>query len=348
MIVRFLFFAVLVGNILVSCAEKADLDPRERYVQVHAILENKDVQTVNLNYTSYVSENSYLPVEEAEVIIEKVDETGMNCQYEFTKVNDGIWQANFRPAAREKFNLTVKINGEKEIKASTVFPDSLKRIPYHSEEDPAFRGYVNMENRNDTAVIWIHAMDYVPEQKIYEQSECIYMYYIDDKSKHYLQVFPNTDGRYMRSEGRLAYGRDRVVHYMVNYWIEALFEIYGCYKDVDNDDPAGWMLHFKGRRYSSTTPGISVKHPKSYITVQSVNKDYDRYLLDTYAFEIGYNMKDKSDLTHLWDYEEVYSNVQNGVGIFAAAYRDTVTLMDAIPMDAPAPIWDLLGINLQE
>lgn len=346
--VSFCAYIVLVSSFLSSCAEKVDMDPNESRVQIHSILENKDVQTVNLNYTSYVFENLYLPVQDAEVIVKRSDETGEIYLYEFTKVDDGIWQANFRPKPREKFTLSVKINGEKEITASTVYPDSLKRILYHSTEDPSYRGYVNMKVRTDTAVLWMHAMDYLPDKKEFIQSDTIYMYDIDNTSEHYLQVFPDTDGRYIRSKGCLSYGQNKVVHYMINYWIEGLFKIYGFYKDVDQDESAGLMLHFNGRQYPSSTPGVTVKHPRSYIILQSVNKDYDKYLLDTYSFRIGYDSVDKSDFTHLWDYEEVYSNVQNGVGIFAAAFRDTVTLMEAIPMDAPAPVWDVFGVEIPE
>ena len=43
------------------------MDPKERAVNIECVLENSETQILHLNYTAYISENSYTPVEKADV-----------------------------------------------------------------------------------------------------------------------------------------------------------------------------------------------------------------------------------------------------------------------------------------
>ena len=62
----------LFTGIYFSCTDKVDLDSRERVAVVHSILVDSAVQSVKLNYTSFVYDNYCPPVTEAEVYIEKM------------------------------------------------------------------------------------------------------------------------------------------------------------------------------------------------------------------------------------------------------------------------------------
>ena len=53
---------------LASCVEEIVMSPEEkRAVNVECVLENSETQTLHLNYTAYISENSHTPVEKADV-----------------------------------------------------------------------------------------------------------------------------------------------------------------------------------------------------------------------------------------------------------------------------------------
>lgn len=80
-----------------ACTEKVNLDPHERGIVVHAIMEDSTVQQVKLFYTSYLSETYYPPVEEAEVYMEKMKGEEAVERYDFHKKEDGLWEADLYP-----------------------------------------------------------------------------------------------------------------------------------------------------------------------------------------------------------------------------------------------------------
>ena len=105
-----------------ACTEKVNLDPHERAVVVHAIMEDSTVQQVKLFYTSYLSETYYPPVEEAEVYMEKMDGDEAVERYDFHKKEDGLWEADLYPQQLAYYKLTVNIPGNDVITATTRFP----------------------------------------------------------------------------------------------------------------------------------------------------------------------------------------------------------------------------------
>ena len=60
----YLLFGIIFG---VSCTEIADIDPKERILGVYCVLTNDSIQSVDLRYSSYISESSYPMVDDATV-----------------------------------------------------------------------------------------------------------------------------------------------------------------------------------------------------------------------------------------------------------------------------------------
>lgn len=52
-----------------------------------------------------------------------------------------------------------------------------------------------------------------------------------------------------------------------------------------------------------------------YVVLISVSEDYDRYLKDVIIRKMK---EDSDDITILYDREQLYSNIDGGVGIFGA------------------------------
>ncbi len=86
-------------------------------------------------------------------------------------------------------------------------------------------------------------------------------------------------------------------------------------------------------------------HPLSYLVVQNISKDYEMYIKDIIAKNLGLNRKEESDLTHLWERDEIYSNIKNGLGIFAAECRYELMVKDWQYLDYPA-VWDQYNITI--
>lgn len=65
-----------------------------------------------------------------------------------------------------------------------------------------------------------------------------------------------------------------------------------------------------------------IAHPYAHIVVEQVSADYDKYLKDVLSFHYGLDMKTEQDeLTHLYEYRDIYTNIINGTGIFGWSKR---------------------------
>ena len=190
---------------LCGCTEKIVMEPEERAriaVAECVIDSEKKVQTVNLYYSAYVSEAECPKVEEAEVRItfaldttytidligdEKydvfVDIDTSGC-YEFVKVAEGVWQAEFEPIEFARYNLEVTIPGEDSI---TILTATMKCPPKAYIYHP-YSWLVN--NPHATAAsyqivtgkdckMWVYGLDYNPETLEYSVAEYIYTNHIN-------------------------------------------------------------------------------------------------------------------------------------------------------------------------
>lgn len=321
---------ILACVTFVGCTEIADLDPRDRFVEVYAILENTDIQTVNLTYTAYLTENEYLPVEDAEVLIEKIDGKSVLEQHTFKKVKDGCWQANFTPKAGEQFKLTVKVPKMKEVTAYTEFPDSLKYWGITSWEDVIDSGYPDRKHRRKKAVYWISFYEYLLSEDSYRLCDDLIVSsggHISDRDNYYdptesYRIVPNHDSPYLR-DSAYVYVEKRVVDFY-SYGGQSLVDLY--------NDPVT-RIHttdIKNKYYDKLNPelGAWTCHPESCYLIQTLSADYDRYLIETYKFYLGIDKVASDDLTHLWDYSDVYTNIENGTGIFGATYKLKIPLQE--------------------
>ena len=73
--------------------------------------------------------------------------------------------------------------------------------------------------------------------------------------------------------------------------------------------------------------------------IRNINAEFEYYLKSVIAKNIGLGRKDISDLTHIWEKDEIYSNVKNGLGIFAAECRYELMVKDYLYKDIP-PYWE--------
>ncbi len=179
----FLLFSALF---LCGCTEKIvmESEERERIAVAECVIDSeKKVQTVNLYYSAYVSEAECPKVEEAEVritfaldttytidlvgdkndVFVDIDTSGC---YEFVKVADGVWQAEFEPIEYAQYTLEVEVSGYDRITATTVFPPKMSvgigfALSY---------SVYTYDNRN----IWIYGLDYNPITSKYEVADYIY------------------------------------------------------------------------------------------------------------------------------------------------------------------------------
>ena len=186
-----------------GCAEKIvmESEERERIAVAECVIDSeKKVQTVNLYYSAYVSEAECPKVEEAEVritfaldttytidlpgdkndVFVDIDTSGC---YEFVKVADGVWQAEFEPIGFARYNLEVTIPGEDSI---TTLTATMKCPPrayiYHpyglvTTHHATAAGYEVITGTD--CKMWVYGLDYNPQTSEYSVAEYIYTNHIN-------------------------------------------------------------------------------------------------------------------------------------------------------------------------
>lgn len=365
------FLSVSVLLLLVSCMEVADLDPREQEVVVNCVLLNDSVQTVSLRYTSYISENKYPYVDEAEVSVSgrDLENDGATEHYVFRKKGKGEWVSEFCPVPGYTYNLTVKIPNHKTITASTKYPkdsigitkldgtnDVLPFFCYFSngvEMYPFFKDvlpemlaqgsgkfkfypyifYTRTLNVEDGNAIWIYGQDYDWEEDKYNITEYIYsdLYGIDGfnvsgvtgnmieefEQNEYEKEVPEvlsygvpmyytTTSTYYNTGDKLFYHRYMRIPCDTIFFDKEIVSYHSEFCQVI----ANFKQYYNG-----------IAHPRARVVADLVSPEYDRHMKDMLSFELGLDMKDTDDLTHLYEYREIYSNVKNALGVFGACRR---------------------------
>lgn len=348
--------AIYVFVLLISCSEKANLDPRERIANVECILTGDSIQILHLSYSSYISESHYPVITKGEINVEESDTLGMKNTYTFHCNANGVWQASFTPKPSAKYTLSIEVPGEKPIKAITTYPDTTVFRPFKGNvESGRYRSIYSVnclmsifyENSYrfpsyqiyspTDFVLWIYGMDYSPASDNWEQTELICATYCNYDSFNVTDIFKDDVPEFKHAGNYeidypevLEYGYPQYLQQKTNFIQPMHFryvriningtEFLDQYMD-NTSDAMHICANFKQHKHG-------IPHPKSYLVFEAVSDEYDNYLKDLVSFEMGIGDIDKSDLTHLWQTKKLYTNIENGVGIFGASYRKNVPIND--------------------
>lgn len=308
-------FFVILSMFLSSCTEILDLDPDQRFVVVHGILVNEPQQTILLHYSSYLSDNYQEPINVGQVFVEEEnDDSSKGVTYTFTPKGDGRWVADFTPQVDKKYNLIVKIPGEKEITASTVFPTNENLLFLQMEED----GYT-FHTRYIPLYLWVYGMDYNAGTGQFNMPEYIYGndYFesADEFNCSHVTIqncaeLQNTTTAKFTPDALLRYGYVRYVF------------------GVQVDQPP---LFVTSKVVLNVLPAFRIcengfPHPESKVIFDSVSPEYDQYIKSVISLKIKEINESNQDFSSLYDYEQAASNIQNGVGVFGAVYRSSLRI----------------------
>ena len=395
---------------LASCVEEIVMSPEEkRAVNVECVLENSETQTLHLNYTAYISENSYTPVEKADVKVVEYIKGNVSYlkknEYEFSKVKDGEWSANFIPIPAAKYELEILIPGEDSITATTYYVEDTTMFRWFDYLDRLFpndnpgtralqpletlTGYSTVLNTpeysfNDvrkgefplfrfcsehTFPLWIYGMDYDPAKDEYCQAELITIPYPDslrilsavdpyydwidrfnvvDVKREDVAEFRYPDDAGIEFPHVLEYGYPQYLHGEYNATttdmhyrylrLQCSFNQPRVDKILEKVESEEFYLddyfpcEFCGHIYVAASfrqYRYGIPHPKAYLVFQVANEDYDRYLKTLVSWSQKKEYGGNTSLTDIWEYQTpLYSNINNGLGIFGTKYVKRVPYMD--------------------
>ncbi len=309
----------IIANIVLlislsSCTAVLDLDPKERFVVVHAVLINEPKQIISLHYTSYLSDDYQQPINDGQVVVEEEnDDSSIQRTFSFTPKGDGLWEADFTPLPEMKYNLRVNIPSEKEITASTVFPstENLLFLLLHDTDYSFLSRYIPL-------YLWIYGMDYDEQTQQSQTTEFIFGYssqgYVDafNCSNKTLQDCPELKNTLPAKESPNA---------LLNYgYLRCEIGTSTDQKLKEDED-----IHLKALPSFQLCEN-GYPHPKSKVFFDSVSAEYDQYLKSVLLLKLSKMNKTEQDFSELYDYDDAASNIKNGIGIFGAVYRNTLNV----------------------
>ena len=278
---------LFILSLCIGCVETVDISPTLKKQVVLNCLLTNS--SIQTARLTYVGSFASTSYEEVEQATVTLYEEGEKVGY-FTKKEYAQWELPYKPKPGKEYTLEAEVPGEPMISASTSFPAPLRVKPLR-ERDVDGRRYFEKEGATDP--FWVFAMRN-PKWE-YKQRPIIEPYYtlIDDVGTNYQSVDPFNQISSAYTNGattrlHLAYLRMLPNERMNVFYVEK------------------WLF-------------------ECVVVFRSVSPEYDQYLKSSLAKMLVYESFD--DPTQWLDESEIYSNIQNGIGIFGA-YNDRVVPYD--------------------
>lgn len=291
-----LLLLILPITILNSCVKDSPLiikSPNE--VVVNCILQDSTIQTLTLTYSKPLDKGLYYePVQEADVKLFKNDTLIGN----FEKIGSKTWEINHLPKFNSDYKLTITISGREVISAFTKIPS--KPIISFIGETKYNKKFIQREQLNNQ---WVFALN------------------------------AETDGRWDNPfETPKINSADKLIESIATNHTEAdRFNQSGDLSDIIGDNSTLPAYSFYVHLISNTDSiAFDIEAPfydQCFVVFRNSSDEYDKYLKSSLQKMQAYI--DENDPVVWFDENEIYSNIENGVGIFGA-YTDTTFVFGQI------------------
>jgi len=337
------FLLLFLAQALQSCVESFVMDPHEeKQIVVNCILKvspsnyssdiRKEKQTMDLMFLKGKSENELVPITAAKAYL--IHGTDTVCY--FKHVEGAVWETDrtIEILEEDHYILGIEVQGFEKIKAHTITPSEPMYKPYRSY----YRAPVYSPLVEDSYKLWVFAHKDEDHKESFE-------YFVTDHQ--YADDFNITSKRF----SDFGYeGDERVWKWMGE--TESLFRLMSTYpnlplhkdflridhpKDYKNPNknpnadivvveppycdpfflycgPYNCNVDFANtKEFADGTIGYKVE-PNGHLHVYSLSDEYDAYLKEVYL-KLG---KLDNDLTAIYSEENLYTNIEGGIGIFGS------------------------------
>ena len=321
---------LLCSAALCSCVRDVTLDAMDKpTVAVECVLTNSSPQTLRLAFTKGASQTEASPLVSAKASLIDLSE-GQSIGV-FQRGEDGIWTLDYAAVPEHNYRLEINVPDYELIWAEQTMPalagleSQLRRSDLDNQHSPYkhFCGtvFITWSIPNYT---WIYGMNYNEETKSFEIADeiCTDYEYVDNFNltgevytpetsdtdysgfECYAELYPPLAGKSIHRRFLRLQKNDNAE--------EKVFVISGNFQ--------GPYYSFLGghQREQSETEG--------YVESISVTDDYDRYLRDAIAYQLK---QESSDLSSIYQRENIYTNINGGVGIFGAQIKTKLQWMRA-------------------
>jgi hypothetical protein len=278
---------IIVGVSLFSCVEDLPFHSEDTSKHVvNCMLTNDSVQTLTLSWSTVNGESTSTKEVKADSIVLYQNDSVVGC---FERKSFGYWTLNYTPIARSTYHLEIALSGGVVLKATTVMPGNVE-IAADSIDDNG-NNYFTQSTANNPC--WVFTL----EQYSYLNTDSVYLY---PDASFYL-----CDG--VASNHPLADNFNQDI---------TLFE----WNELVTDPAFSYYLRLKSSSDNQPFPiSFRLQSYFNFAFFRTASTDYDQYLKT--SLQKIYSCIDEDDPAIWFDESTVYSNIENGIGIFGA-YSD--------------------------
>ena len=341
------FILCLLALFLAGCVRDTTLDAGlERKVVVEFVLTEDSVQHLYLSLTGEPGEKVAPSVQEAEIkLIDITRSKELNWKNEFTqfvRVSDNQWTLDYAGIPGHEYRLEVKVDGYDLVWAEQTMPKKLVMVRaveghlYDHLDLSTSSKYKYMRYGN------YYYVDYVPDYLIIRGTKR------DKGTGEYIQVeelctdYPGVEE--MNATGRFYDGNPEDGKYMFPNLIgKELHEGFLFINRVDENHAGLDRLYAFSAGYDSSTGeedlsarGFCVSGSfyfnhgyfdsdhnlidyDEYLIFSSLSPDYGQFVKEAWQFK---KVHEGGDLSSIYLRDNIYSNIQGGLGIFGAKVSD--------------------------
>lgn len=320
---------LLMPAIISACVRPLNIDTDDSAVVVNCILSYPSpTQTLTLSYSVPNGEDDYVVIDDAEVSL--YDQTTDTLAGTFISIGDGQWQAEITVIPGHQYKLDVIIDGQDPVSAITLVPEC-KVISFYPngvvswvKDMASSQSYHSLSSTNyDLSEfkipVWVYIWNY---------DTITGQYSIGNRIS---SPFGNVDGFNLTGESVI---RD-------TEWKEHTFTTSSTYfQKYLRIEPSENIINsifitgdFKEPFYSAlkenpslhpdiqdnvtlyAEPSVIPNKGMGYVVAIAVSEEYDKYLKDVL---IRQGKEEGTDISVLYDREQICTNINGGVGIFGS------------------------------
>lgn len=332
-------FIVPILCLMTSCVEKIALDTEEELpIAVYCILQEKDVQTLDLFYAKGKSQDEYIPIDKAKVVLYCDDKKVA----EFKKAAGLTWAADYKPECSNRYSLEITLPDKKKpITAKTRMPadvemDCLAKRRWYNDYNYIFYSYeIRCFNRNPLAFD-VSGTAYTGEH---------YMWIFSKNGTEVATTHPYAD-RFNVSQNRIdnfkCFSKDNK-----SKWVSDEKDIFGWIPSYCRNIPVFNQFvriaapeEFTNGLTDNETTRLPYYSPISFIMITDydhredegplkylgnhydiffLSKEYDEYMKELYTKAV----LNKDNFLSVFDTKNLYTNFTGAVGVFGAMIKRT-------------------------
>lgn len=328
----FLGCMVFMYLALTGCVRDVVLDAREKpRVVVECVLTESSPQELRLSFTKGASLAAAPELTEATARL--TDLTDDYPAGEFRRGEDGTWVLDYAAVPRHSYRLEVEVPGYDLVWAEQTMPEGCKiycssHAPYLIDDSipDKYKNLVGTEYHYKTLSYntWIYGMNYDERTGAFQVADEICT------DNEFVDNFNLTGGTYIpETSDTDYYGRELPSELYPYLSGASLHRKYLRIKKNDSNKDFLISGYFDGPYYYYLKWPYGPREPyedEGYLVFLSVSDDYDRYLREAV---VKVSEAGLSDITMIFSRENIFTNINGGVGIFGAQIKKTGQWMRA-------------------